>query len=131
MPTFDLLGECPPILNISGVVIQRRRLVPLGLMREKDIDEQRLKINSCIASPFQKIDRLYFAVSKDTAGNVTEDNIKDAISWYKQALGFHVEAGHGNKRNFEFSCQHIQKICHRKFPTDNSYTDPNMLQAKK
>lgn len=47
-----------------------------------------------------------FAVSKDTAGNVTEDNIKDAISWYKQALGFHVEAGHGNKRNFEFVNQY-------------------------
>lgn len=47
-----------------------------------------------------------FAVSKDSAGNVTQDNIKDAISWYKQALGFNVEAGHGNKRNFEFVNQY-------------------------
>ncbi|KAH0864484.1 LOW QUALITY PROTEIN: hypothetical protein HID58_081695 [Brassica napus] len=158
--------------HVSRVVIQRRRLVPLGLMREKDIDEQRLKINSCIASPrsidsvldrakataqsklelanmksnlreaedelvkcwqlqahtrlykvviFKNIPSLFhshfslkdqanifllrssnkdFAVSKDTAGNVTEDNIKDAISWYKQALGFHVEAGHGVKFTF-------------------------------
>ncbi|KAF8100076.1 hypothetical protein N665_0231s0015 [Sinapis alba] len=42
------------------------------------------------------------AVSKDSAGKVTEDksNIKDAISWYNQALGFHVEAEHGVKFTF-------------------------------
>uniref|UniRef100_M4DNI7 Kinetochore protein SPC25 n=1 Tax=Brassica campestris TaxID=3711 RepID=M4DNI7_BRACM len=84
----------------------------LGLMREKDIAEHRLKIDSCVASPFQRsvdsvLDRAkataqsqYFAVSKDSAGNVTQDNIKDAISWYKQALGFNVEAGHGVKFTF-------------------------------
>lgn len=37
------------------------------------------------------------SVSKENAGKVTEDkaDINEAISWYNQALGFHVEAGHG------------------------------------
>lgn len=44
------------------------------------------------------------STSKDNADKVTEDktDIHEAISWYNQALGFHVEAGHGNKRHFEF-----------------------------
>ncbi|CAF2085252.1 BnaA06g16770D [Brassica napus] len=159
---------------IRGGDTTKKTMVSLGLMREKDIDEHRLKIDSCVASPFQRsVDsvldrakataqsqvelatmksnlreaedelvklgqlqantRLYkvvifinipslfhsnfslkdqanifllrssnkdFAVSKDSAGNVTQDNIKDAISWYKQALGFNVEAGHGVKFTF-------------------------------
>ncbi|CAN8278226.1 unnamed protein product [Cochlearia groenlandica] len=48
----------------------------------------------------QKLQAL--SVSKDNAGKVTEDkaNIKEAISWYNQVLGFHVEAGHGVKFTF-------------------------------
>lgn len=42
------------------------------------------------------------SVSKDSAGQVTENksHIDEAISWYNQALGFHVEAGHGVKFTF-------------------------------
>ncbi|CAA7056486.1 unnamed protein product [Microthlaspi erraticum] len=42
------------------------------------------------------------SVSKENAGKVTEDKagIHEAISWYNQALGFHVEAGHGVKFTF-------------------------------
>ncbi|KAF8094952.1 hypothetical protein N665_0348s0035 [Sinapis alba] len=42
------------------------------------------------------------SVSKDNAGKVTDNksNIYEAISWYNQALGFHVEAGHGVKFTF-------------------------------
>ncbi|XP_013626136.1 PREDICTED: kinetochore protein spc25 isoform X1 [Brassica oleracea var. oleracea] len=42
------------------------------------------------------------SVSKDNAGKVTgnKSNIDEAISWYNQALGFHVEAGHGVKFTF-------------------------------
>ncbi|KAG2327937.1 hypothetical protein Bca4012_036968 [Brassica carinata] len=42
------------------------------------------------------------SVSKENAGKVTESksNIDEAISWYNQALGFHVEAGHGVKFTF-------------------------------
>ncbi|KAG7560080.1 Chromosome segregation protein Spc25 [Arabidopsis thaliana x Arabidopsis arenosa] len=42
------------------------------------------------------------STSKDNADKVTEDktDIHEAISWYNQALGFHVEAGHGVKFTF-------------------------------
>ncbi|CAF1708028.1 hypothetical protein HID58_055317 [Brassica napus] len=42
------------------------------------------------------------SVSKDNAGKVTgnKSKIDEAISWYNQALGFHVEAGHGVKFTF-------------------------------
>ncbi|KAJ0241696.1 Kinetochore protein SPC25 [Hirschfeldia incana] len=42
------------------------------------------------------------SVSKDNASKVNENksNIDEAISWYNQALGFHVEAGHGVKFTF-------------------------------
>ncbi|RID58387.1 hypothetical protein BRARA_F01691 [Brassica rapa] len=140
--TMVSLGPGPAYKGGQAVRPSRVRVRPLtvlsrpclGLMREKDIAEHRLKIDSCVASPFQRsvdsvLDRAKataqsqlelatmksnlreaedelvkvladFAVSKDSAGNVTEDNIKDAISWYKQALGFHVEAGHGVKFTF-------------------------------
>ncbi|CAH8390405.1 unnamed protein product [Eruca vesicaria subsp. sativa] len=42
------------------------------------------------------------AVYNDSAGKATEDksHVNDAISWYNQSLGFHVEAGHGVKFTF-------------------------------
>lgn len=48
-----------------------------------------------ICSSFQSNKGL--SVSKENAGKVTQDkaDIHEAISWYNQALGFHVEAGHG------------------------------------
>ena len=48
------------------------------------------------------------SVSKDNAGKVTgnKSNIDEAISWYNQALGFHVEAGHGIERE-ALSFEHL------------------------
>ncbi|CAH8350782.1 unnamed protein product [Eruca vesicaria subsp. sativa] len=171
--------------NGSGDTSKKKTMDSLGLMCEKDINEQRLQIDSFIASPFQRStdsvlelakataqsqleltnvkadlreaeDELVkvlavktrkearqmglrdsisatqsriqvlrrtlqlqkskkeeftktisqrlqgLSVSKDNAGKVTEDksDINDAISWYNQALGFHVEAGRGVKFTF-------------------------------
>ncbi|CAN8254903.1 unnamed protein product [Cochlearia groenlandica] len=40
--------------------------------------------------------------SKDNAGKVTDDkaDIYEGMSWYNQALGFHIEAGYGVKFTF-------------------------------
>ncbi|KAL1222118.1 putative kinetochore protein SPC25 [Cardamine amara subsp. amara] len=165
----------------------KKTMASLGLMCEKDIDEQRLKIDSFIASPFrrsmdslleraqataqsqvelakmksdlreaedelvkvltvktrkeaqqmgirdsisatqsrvevlrrtlqlqklkkeesarvisQQLQALSTSTSEENAAKVTEDksDIHEAISWYNQALGFHVEAGHGVKFTF-------------------------------
>ncbi|ESQ45738.1 hypothetical protein EUTSA_v10010559mg [Eutrema salsugineum] len=169
----------------GGDTTKKTTMASLGLMCEKDMNEQRIKIDSFIASPFQRSmdsvlerakataqsqvelanmkaqlreaeDELVkvltektrkearqmglrdsisatqsrievlrrtlqlqkskreehakvisqqlqaLSVSKENAGKVTEEkgDIQEAISWYNQALGFHVEAGHGVKFTF-------------------------------
>ncbi|KAL9294258.1 Kinetochore protein SPC25 [Arabidopsis thaliana] len=173
------------ISNIAGGDTTKETMASLGLICEKDIHEQRLKIDSFIASPFRRsmnslVERAQataqsqvelmnlksdlreaedelvkvlavktrkearqmgirdsisatqsrievlrrtlqlqkskkddsvriisqqlqaLSTSKDNAGKVTEDkaDIHEAISWYNQALGFRVEAGHGVKFTF-------------------------------
>ncbi|CAH2064902.1 unnamed protein product [Thlaspi arvense] len=175
------------ISDVGGGDTAKKTMASLGLMCEKDITEQRLKIDSFIASPFQRsmdsvLERAKataqsqvelanlkaelrdaedllvkvlaektrnearqmglrdsisatqsriqvlrrtlqlqkskreehakvisqqlqaLSVSKENAGKVTEGkaDIQEAISWYNQALGFHVEAGHGVKFTFTY-----------------------------
>ncbi|ESQ45779.1 hypothetical protein EUTSA_v10010553mg [Eutrema salsugineum] len=169
----------------GGDTAKKTTMASLGLMCDKDMNEQRLKMDSFIASPFQRsmdsvlerakataqsqvelanmkarlrdaedelvkvlaektrkearqvglrdsisatqsrievlrrtlqlqkskreehaklhaANRLSLSVSKDNTGKVTEEkgDIQETISWYNQALGFHVEAGHGVKFTF-------------------------------
>ncbi|KFK34120.1 hypothetical protein AALP_AA5G104000 [Arabis alpina] len=61
-----------------------------------------LQLHKSKREEYAKIISQQLQVSKDNAGKVTEDkaDINEAISWYNQALGFHVEAGHGVKFTF-------------------------------
>ncbi|XP_006291469.2 kinetochore protein spc25 [Capsella rubella] len=73
----------------SRIEVLRRKL---QLQKSKKEDSARM-----ISQQLQAL-----STSKDNAGKVTEEksDIHEAISWYNQALGFHVEAGHGVKFTF-------------------------------
>ncbi|VVB04774.1 unnamed protein product [Arabis nemorensis] len=60
-----------------------------------------LQLQKSKREEYAKIVSQQLQALSDNAGKVTEKpDINEAISWYNQALGFHVEAGHGVKFTF-------------------------------